>query len=333
MNRSTSLTCRLLAALLVSASLATAADAQNSSLLHASAEPRIAQPQSGYRTGRSRGFGPSQRISQRPARLPVGVPSAVGAPQPRGRTARHLAQRPRPTTPPRQNTPPRRGEPGFGGPHLGGPRLGAAEPADPEPTNPALGAPRSPSPPAALSLNDVSWTYRPAPAMRTFEKNDIVTIRVDEISQMMAEGESETRKRTAFEAVLSDWIRLTKGRLRPDAQSQGDPTVGNESTNRFRSEASIESRESLSFNIAARVVDIRPNGNLVLEARKTYRVNDNLWETSLSGICRAKDIAADNVVLSRDMIDLQINKEDQGHLRDGYRRGWFSRWLDRVQPF
>ena len=95
----------------------------------------------------------------------------------------------------------------------------------------------------------------------------------------------------------------------------------------------MESRESMTFNIAATVVDIRPNGSLLLEARKTIRVNDNLWETSLSGLCRAEDIAPDNVVLSKDLIDLEIRKLDRGHLRDGYKRGWFSRWLDRVQPF
>ncbi|TWT82622.1 Flagellar L-ring protein precursor [Planctomycetes bacterium CA13] len=186
---------------------------------------------------------------------------------------------------------------------------------------------------APAVLSGVSWTYQPPPSLRRFKINDIIAIRVDEITRMMAEGSADSRKKTLYEAVLSDWIRITDLRLRPDPQANGDPTVAGESNNQFRSEASVESRESMSFNIAATIVDIRPNGNLVLEARKTIRVNDNLWETSLSGVCRAEDIAPDNTVLSRDVIDLEIRKEDQGHLRDGYKRGWFSRWFDRVQPF
>ena len=182
-------------------------------------------------------------------------------------------------------------------------------------------------------LQDVSMIYQPAPPMRTFAKNDIVTIRVDEIARVLAEGEADRRKQTAFEAILTDWLRLTHGHLRPDPQEDGDLAVAGESSNIYRADASIESREAITFNIAARVVDIRPNGNLVLEARKSMRANDNLWETSLTGICRVQDIAADNVVLSRDLIDLQISKQDRGHLRDGYRRGWFARWLDRLQPF
>ncbi len=169
--------------------------------------------------------------------------------------------------------------------------------------------------------------------MRTFAVNDIVTIRVDEIARVLAEGDAESRKNTLFRGILTDWIALSKGRIRPNEFEDGEPTLGTQSDDTYRSQSSIESRESLSFNIAATVVDIRPNGNLVLEARKSYRVNDNLWETSLTGICRVEDIGPDNVVLSRDLVDTQIRKEDQGHLRDKYRRGWLTRIVDRFGAF
>ncbi len=184
-----------------------------------------------------------------------------------------------------------------------------------------------------VSLDEASWTYQPAPPVRVFRRNDVVTIRVDEITRMMAEGAAQIRKRTLTEAILTDWIRLQDFRLRPDPQDNGDPAVAAETNNNFRALSSVESRESLTFNIAATVVDIRPNGNLVLEARKAIRVNDNLWETALSGICRAEDIAPDNVVLSKDLIDLEIRKEDRGHMRDGYKRGWLQRIVDRFGAF
>ncbi|MFG0266998.1 MAG: flagellar basal body L-ring protein FlgH [Rhodopirellula sp. JB055] len=201
-----------------------------------------------------------------------------------------------------------------------------------QPSNAGQASNRTPTPPA-VGLAGVSWTYQPAPPMRAFRVQDIVTIRVDEIARMTAEGDTEKRRVSLFQATLADWIKLGSGGLIPDPQSEGDPTVDAQTTANSRAEASVESRESMSFNIAARIVDIRPNGNLVVEARKQYRVNDNLWETSLSGICRAQDIGPDNVVLSRDLIDLEINKQDQGQLRDGYRRGWFQRAFDRLKPF
>lgn len=187
-------------------------------------------------------------------------------------------------------------------------------------------------PPTAL-LNAVSWTYQPAPPTRVFRKKDLVTIRVDEITRMAAEGSAESRKRTLYNAAITDWIQLSKFTLKPDPQVDGDPRIGARSDGTYLAESNIESRESMAFNIAATIVDIRPNGSMLLEARKTIRVNDNLWETSLTGLCRAQDISPDNVVLSKDLIDLDIKKQDRGHLRDGYKRGWLQRWIDQFQPF
>lgn len=182
-------------------------------------------------------------------------------------------------------------------------------------------------------LNDASWTYQPAPPLRVFQKQDVVTIRVDEITRVMAEGNVDNRKRTLFDAIVNDWVRIINFRFIPQPMVEGEPGVAFQSQSNYRADASVESRESMTFNIAATVVDIRPNGNLVLEARKHIRINDNLWETSLTGICRAIDIGPDNVVLSKDLIDLEIKKGDQGQLRDGVSRGWFQRWVDRFGPF
>lgn len=186
---------------------------------------------------------------------------------------------------------------------------------------------------APVMLNDASWTYQPAPPLRVFQKQDVVTIRVDEITRVMAEGNIDNRKRTLFDAIVNDWIRIVNFRFIPQPMIEGQPGVAFQSQSNYRADASVESRESMTFNIAATVVDIRPNGNLVLEARKHIRINDNLWETSLTGICRAIDIGPDNVVLSKDLIDLEIRKEDQGQLRDGTSRGWVQRWVDRFGPF
>ena len=187
-------------------------------------------------------------------------------------------------------------------------------------------------PPNAL-LSSASWTYQPAPPTRVFRKKDLVTIRVDEITRMAAEGLAQNRRRTLYEAAITDWIQLSKFRLEPDPQEDGDPAIGAESNGIFHANASVASRESMAFNIASTIVDIRPNGTMLLEARKTIRVNDNLWETSLTGLCRAEDITPDNVVLSKDLTDLDIKKQDRGHLRDAYKRGWFKRWFDQIQPF
>ena len=116
-------------------------------------------------------------------------------------------------------------------------------------------------------------------------------------------------------------------------QTLGDPRIQGQTNQLFRSDSDVETRESLAFNIAAEVVDIRPNGVVLLEAKKSITMNDNVFETTLTGFCRSDDIGPDNVVLSRDLLDLKVDKPDRGQVRNGYRQGWFSRWLSELTPF
>jgi flagellar L-ring protein precursor FlgH len=185
-----------------------------------------------------------------------------------------------------------------------------------------------------LTMAQASWIYQPPSAMRTYQRNDKVTIRVDEISRVRAEGNSESRRNSLYDALLKDWLQFDGwDSIKPAQQEDGDPRVQGSINQLYRADASLESRESITFNIAARIVDVRPNGDLVLEASKDIVVNENIFETSLSGICRPADIAADNVVLSRDIVNLRIHKRERGRLRDGYKRGWFTRWFETLAPF
>jgi len=184
-----------------------------------------------------------------------------------------------------------------------------------------------------VGLTNASWTYTPAPPLRTFRIQDKVTVRVDELSRTSATGSAQNRRNTLYDAILKDWIAFRDGDLGKDLQSTGDPRITGESNQLYRADSMVNSTESLAFSVAARVVEIQPNGNLVLEANKSISNNDNSFITTLSGICRAQDIAPDNVVLSRDLLDLRIVKNDQGQLRDGYKRGWLTRWINEFSPF
>ena len=80
------------------------------------------------------------------------------------------------------------------------------------------------------------------------------------------------------------------------------------------------------------MVDIRPNGNLVIEARRTIQNNDETWEQCLTGTVRREDVTPDNKVLSEDIAELRIHKRESGQVRDAYRRGWLVRFFEKWQP-
>jgi flagellar L-ring protein precursor FlgH len=185
-----------------------------------------------------------------------------------------------------------------------------------------------------IRLPEASMIYHQLPPPRKIGERDLITIRVDKRAVMSSEGEVQSRKTGLYDALLADWIAL-KGLLevKPAPQSEGDPRVKGQLNEQFRAQTDLETRESLTFDITAEVVDIRPNGLLVLEAHDTLQNNEEIWEYSLSGVCRPEDIDPGNVILSKHIAQLHVWKRERGQVRDSYRRGWFTRWFQTLNPF
>ena len=169
---------------------------------------------------------------------------------------------------------------------------------------------------------------------RPIGKHDIFTVRIEELSRFQSDGESERRKTSNYFATLLSWVRLNGlTKAEPTQQSGENPTIAGNLLQNRRAEGDIETTERLTINLAVEVVDIRPNGNLILEGQKEIRVNNEVWLAKISGVCRQEDIGVDRVILSQNIANLKIDRELKGFVRDSYRRGWFDRAFDRASPF
>jgi flagellar L-ring protein precursor FlgH len=178
-----------------------------------------------------------------------------------------------------------------------------------------------------------SWIRTPVLPPKEIRVHDLVSIRVEELSRSQSESAVQRRKNALFNAVLLDWLKLDGLSINKAPQAQGDPRIKGQLDETYRTQGDVLQRESLTFNIAAEVVDIRPNGTLVLEAHKELHERDDAWDYSLTGICRKEDINPNNVILSRDIAHLRIDKQSRGHSFDSHNRGWLLRWIDQVRPF
>lgn len=186
---------------------------------------------------------------------------------------------------------------------------------------------------APLSLEQDSFLFQKVEPPAQIQLQSIVTIIVSESSQVVSEGEVTSRQQASIDARLQDWLKLDGVSVQPAPQNNGDPRIRASLNKQNRANAELETTDSLRFRIAAHVVDIRPNGNLVIEARRKVENNEERWEQSLTGVVRREDVLPNNTVLSEDIADLQITKREFGHVRDSYKRGWLFRIMDRYKAF
>jgi flagellar L-ring protein precursor FlgH len=185
----------------------------------------------------------------------------------------------------------------------------------------------------AIPLATSSLTYREVLPPKEIKLHDLITIVVIESSQSIIEGEFDGKKNASIDAQLKSWIELDGLNLKPAPQENGDPRVNGTYNNQFRAEGEIEERQAIKFNITARIVDIRPNGNLVLEARKRVQHNDETLVASITGIVRREDVDPRNRVTSDAIAELDVSLNSAGHVRDSYKRGWLHKLYDRFAPF
>ena len=186
------------------------------------------------------------------------------------------------------------------------------------------------------TLESTSFIFRELPPesrMSELRQHDIITVLVSYNTRMTSEGDAEARKTSNLTAVLSSWIRFDGKSIKLAPQNDGDPRVQGTYNSQSRAEADVELRDTMTFEIACEIIEIRPNGNLYIEGNQTVRNNEEQWKLFVSGEVRREAIQPDRTVSSRSIVNLNIDKEEVGQVRDGYARGWFAAWYDKYKPF
>lgn len=188
---------------------------------------------------------------------------------------------------------------------------------------------QSPKPPL---IKDYSLIYVPAPEPIVVKVHDIISIMVDEKSSVTVDSRYNRNRSETLKAELKEFLRIDEaGNLAPAALNS--PKIDAQLQGRLQSTGQLEDREGIQYRIAAIVVDIRPNGNLILEARKSIRTNRDVWEYRLTGEIRSKDVNRDNTALSENIANLDIVKHQRGKVYESTKRPWGVVLYDLIFPF
>lgn len=97
--------------------------------------------------------------------------------------------------------------------------------------------------------------------------------------------------------------------------------------------AIVGNNQTLTLKMAVQVIDVLPNGNLVIEGIREVAFSKERQFVSLRGIIRPADITRFNQVESGQIADARIDVVSEGDLSSTQKKGWLQRLDDKISPY
>lgn len=109
-------------------------------------------------------------------------------------------------------------------------------------------------------------------------------------------------------------------------------SLGYGSQNDFSGKSDVKQNSSLTGSIAVTVVEVIPNGNLVIRGEKWITIHDGDEVVQFAGIIRPEDIQPDNTITSEKVADVRLVYKDVGMTGNTARPGVATQWLNKYWP-
>ena len=101
----------------------------------------------------------------------------------------------------------------------------------------------------------------------------------------------------------------------------------------FAGTGAAKRSESVKMNLAAVIIDVLPNGNLVIRGYQQTRVSNETRYLTVSGVIRAQDITRTNTVAYDKIADANLSYVSSGEVSTATRSKVGTGILGRILPF
>jgi flagellar L-ring protein precursor FlgH len=117
------------------------------------------------------------------------------------------------------------------------------------------------------------------------------------------------------------------------AAQVGKVGLGTSSDNSFSGKGGTQSANTFTGTITATVIQVLPNGHLMVAGDKQIGVNHNVDVMRFSGVVDPQFIQAGNVVASTQVANARIESRGRGQQDEAQAMSWLSRFFMNVMPF
>ena len=104
-------------------------------------------------------------------------------------------------------------------------------------------------------------------------------------------------------------------------------------TNSLKAGGGSSAANTFNGTITVTVLEVLPNGNLVVSGEKQMAINQGAEFIRFSGVVNPRTITGDNGVLSTQVADARIEYTAKGYIDEAQNMGWLQRFFLNVLPF
>jgi len=188
--------------------------------------------------------------------------------------------------------------------------------------------------PRAVPQAATGGIYRPGASeglvgrVRRFEPGDVLTVLLNESTQA-ARAATANVSRAAKNDTVTAGMTNRIARINPALSGLNLNAANIES----KGEGSADQSASLTGSITVTVVEVQPNGNMVVRGQKQMSLTQGSEIIQVSGIVRPEDVAPNNTVQSRRLADARFAYQGGGEIASATRAGWGTRAILKFWPF
>jgi flagellar L-ring protein precursor FlgH len=173
---------------------------------------------------------------------------------------------------------------------------------------------------------------------RSFAVGDLITIDVGESSSLAASQNSVRNRQSQVENAVKQFLFANS---KMGTHNGGLPGTEIESKSSNKGGGSIANTQNLKGRVSVVVIDVLPNGVLILEGARMVTFSGESYYAVLKGMVRQEDIGAGfreglryrNIVSSQYIADAQIEFVSKGSLNDAQKESWYQKIASMVNPF
>ena len=164
-------------------------------------------------------------------------------------------------------------------------------------------------------------------------RHDRVTIVIDETTSSSMQSKTDGKSSSDVNMGVESWFTLGSG----GATSRGGdgklrlPLSASSSRN-HKGDAKSQDTQTFKTELSGRVLDVLPNGHLVIEAQKTQTVNKDTRTVLVTGVVDPANLDANSRVDAKFVMDVKWQMLSKGDIANDNRRGFLLRFYDRIKP-